>query len=62
MVVNTILEHNSNELPWRLCPGVSTVRLPVDREDFLDLNELKAALRAHAAPRTPDGSGSSSSP
>ncbi len=53
VVVNTILEHNSNELPWRLSPGVSTVRLPVDREGFLDLNELEGVLRAHDAPGTP---------
>ncbi|HSD66690.1 MAG TPA: aminotransferase class V-fold PLP-dependent enzyme, partial [Vicinamibacteria bacterium] len=53
VVVNTILEHNSNELPWRLSPGVSTVRLPVDREGFLDLNELEGVLRAHDGPGAP---------
>ncbi len=44
VVLNTLLEHNSNELPWRDLPGVSTVRLRVDPEGFLDLGELEALL------------------
>ena len=47
VVLNTLLEHNSNELPWRTIPGVSLIRLPVDDEGFLDLNELEALLRAY---------------
>ena len=47
VVVNTILEHNSNELPWRRLPGVSLVRLPVDSEGFVDLNELETLLCAY---------------
>jgi len=47
VVVNTVLEHNSNELPWRKVPGVSWVRLPVDAEGFVDLNELETLLRGH---------------
>jgi selenocysteine lyase/cysteine desulfurase len=47
VVVNTFLEHNSNELPWRRIPGVSLIRLPVDEEGFIDLNELEALLRAY---------------
>ena len=47
VVLNTFLEHNSNELPWRTIPGVSLIRLPVDNEGFLDLNELEALLRAY---------------
>jgi selenocysteine lyase/cysteine desulfurase len=46
VVLNTLLEHNSNELPWRTIPGVSLIRVPVDDEGFLDLNELEALLRA----------------
>jgi selenocysteine lyase/cysteine desulfurase len=45
VVLNTLLEHNSNELPWRTVPGVSPLRLPVDAEGFVDLNELEALLR-----------------
>ncbi len=44
VVLNTLLEHNSNELPWRNIPGVSTVRLPIDAEGFLDTGELEARL------------------
>ncbi len=47
VVVNTLLEHNSNELPWRMVPGCSLIRLPVDAEGFVDLNELEALLCAY---------------
>jgi len=47
VVVNTFLEHNSNELPWRMLPGFSLIRLPVDDEGFVDLNELETLLRAY---------------
>ncbi|MGB4975185.1 MAG: aminotransferase class V-fold PLP-dependent enzyme [Anaerolineae bacterium] len=47
VVVNTILEHNSNELPWRRLPGVALIRFPVDDEGFLDLDALEALLRAY---------------
>jgi selenocysteine lyase/cysteine desulfurase len=44
VVLNTILEHNSNELPWRLVPGLSMIRMAVDAEGFVDLNELEKLL------------------
>lgn len=44
VVLNTLLEHNSNELPWRRIPGVSLIRLGVDAEGFVDLNQLEALL------------------
>jgi selenocysteine lyase/cysteine desulfurase len=47
VVVNTLLEHNSNELPWRSMPGVKQVRLSVDEEGFLSLSELDALLCAY---------------
>jgi selenocysteine lyase/cysteine desulfurase len=47
VVLNTFLEHNSNELPWRSIPGVSLIRLPVDAEGFVNLNELEMLLRAY---------------
>ncbi|MDO8689664.1 MAG: aminotransferase class V-fold PLP-dependent enzyme [Dehalococcoidia bacterium] len=47
VVLNTLLEHNSNELPWRMIPGFSLVRLPVDAEGFMDLNELETLLCAY---------------
>jgi len=45
--VNTLLEHNSNELPWRRVPGASLIRLPVDADGFVDLNELETLLCAY---------------
>jgi len=47
IVLNTILEHNSNELPWRAVQGVSLIRLPVDVEGFMDLRELETLLAAY---------------
>ena len=47
VVLNTLLEHNSNELPWRMLPGFSLIRLPVDAEGFVDLNELETLLCAY---------------
>jgi selenocysteine lyase/cysteine desulfurase len=47
VVVNTLLEHNSNELPWRTLPGFSLIRLLVDAEGFVDLNELETLLHAY---------------
>lgn len=44
-VLNTLLEHNSNELPWRALRGFSLLRLAVDEEGFVDLNELERLLR-----------------
>ena len=47
VVVNTLLEHNSNELPWRVAPGVTLVRLDVDGEGFVDLRQLEALLHTY---------------
>jgi selenocysteine lyase/cysteine desulfurase len=47
VVLNTLLEHNSNELPWRSIPGASLIRLPVDAEGFVDLDELETLLAAY---------------
>ncbi len=47
VVLNTLLEHNSNELPWRMIPGFSLIRLSVDAEGFVDINELETLLRAY---------------
>ncbi len=47
VVVNTLLEHNSNELPWRVAPGVTLVRLDVDGDGFVDLRELETLLSAY---------------
>jgi selenocysteine lyase/cysteine desulfurase len=47
VILNTLLEHNSNELPWRRVPGYSLEQLSVDAEGFIDLSELETLLRAY---------------
>lgn len=47
VVVNTILEHNSNELPWRTLRGFSHLRLGVDADGFVNLNELETLLSSY---------------
>jgi selenocysteine lyase/cysteine desulfurase len=47
VVLNTLLEHNSNDLPWRMFPGFSLIRLPVDPEGFLDLKRLDLLMREY---------------
>jgi len=47
VVLNTLLEHSSNELPWRMISGCSLIRLSVDAEGFVDLNELETVLKAY---------------
>lgn len=44
-VLNTLLEHNSNELPWRHAAGGQPLRLAVDRRGFVSLAELERLLR-----------------
>jgi selenocysteine lyase/cysteine desulfurase len=44
VLLNTLLEHSSNDLPWRTVPHMSLIRLPVDAEGFVDLNELGTLL------------------
>lgn len=46
-VLNTFLEHNSNELPWRFATGFSLVRTPIDDEGFPDLTEFERVLREY---------------
>ena len=43
-VLNTILEHTSNDLPWRMVPGSSLIRLKVDTDGLVNLNELETLL------------------
>jgi len=47
VVLNTLLEHSSNDLPWRMIPGCSVVRLSMDGEGFIDLNEMEILLKAY---------------
>jgi selenocysteine lyase/cysteine desulfurase len=54
VVINTLLEHSSNELPWREIPGCELIRLTVNDEGFLDLKELETVLDRHDQ-KNPDG-------
>ena len=47
VVFNTLLEHSSNDLPWRMVPGCSVVRLSMDGDGFVDLNEMETILKAY---------------
>ena len=47
VVLNTTMEHNSNELPWRYHPDVKLQRLPVGVDGFVDQELLEAELRAY---------------
>lgn len=44
VVLNTLLEHSSNDLPWRGIPDCSLIRLSIDDNGFVNLNELEKLL------------------
>jgi selenocysteine lyase/cysteine desulfurase len=44
VVLNSLLEHSSNDLPWRMLPGFTLKRLSVNYEGFFDLKELEQIL------------------
>ena len=46
-VLNSLIEHNSNELPWRCTKGLHLLRLEVDGDGFIDSNQLEATLKEH---------------
>lgn len=47
VVLNTLLEHSSNDLPWRSVTGGSVIRLSVDADGFLDSAELETKLSSY---------------
>jgi selenocysteine lyase/cysteine desulfurase len=44
VILNTFLEHSSNDLPWRMVPSHLMIRLAVNTEGFLNLDELNMLL------------------
>lgn len=47
VILTTLLEHHSNELPWRYLPRCSLIRLPVNAEGFVNLAELENRLKVY---------------
>lgn len=47
VILNTLLEHSSNDLPWRLIPGYTLIRLSVDDEGFINLKEMETLLNEY---------------
>lgn len=47
LILNSLLEHSSNDLPWRYIPGYKVVKFPVSNEGFWDLNKVEDIFRAH---------------
>jgi selenocysteine lyase/cysteine desulfurase len=47
VVLSTISEHSSNDLPWRMVPDCTLIRLPVNTEGFVNLNELETQLNSY---------------
>ncbi len=45
VIINTVLEHHSNELPFRYIPNSSMIRIQIDDDGFIDLNELETILK-----------------
>jgi|WetSurMetagenome_2_1015567.scaffolds.fasta_scaffold00003_222 selenocysteine lyase/cysteine desulfurase len=47
VVVNSLLEHTSNDLPWRLIPDFSLVRINIDSDGLIDPEELERLLTGY---------------
>ncbi|NSW52826.1 MAG: aminotransferase class V-fold PLP-dependent enzyme [Anaerolineae bacterium] len=47
VVVNSLLDHHSNELPWRYQAGMCLVRMDVNQDGYYDLDNLASLLKAY---------------
>ncbi len=45
LILNSLIEHNSNELPWRHTPGLNLIRLEADGDGFIDISKLEELLK-----------------
>jgi selenocysteine lyase/cysteine desulfurase len=45
--MNTLMEHGSNELPWRFAKGMALIRISVDEDGFPDMDEMERLLREY---------------
>lgn len=44
VILSTLAEHSSNDLPWRMLPNSSMIRLSPDKAGFINLTELENLL------------------
>ena len=51
VIINTLMEHHSNELPWRYADGAELIRLDIDAQGFISLTALEDLLRQHQESR-----------
>lgn len=47
VVLSTLLEHSSNDLPWRSVTGAAVIRIGVDEKGFVDLESLEGLLKEY---------------
>jgi len=47
VILNTLSEHSSNDLPWRMITNCSLVTLSLNNEGFIDLSELEKLLKEY---------------
>lgn len=47
VVVNSLLDHNSNELPWRESKKITNIRMDVDKKGFIDIKKLESLLQEY---------------
>ncbi|MFW9824107.1 MAG: aminotransferase class V-fold PLP-dependent enzyme, partial [Candidatus Thorarchaeota archaeon] len=47
VIINSELEHHSNELPFRYISNSSLIRISIDDEGFINLNELEDILKQY---------------
>ncbi|MGB8358298.1 MAG: aminotransferase class V-fold PLP-dependent enzyme, partial [Bacteroidales bacterium] len=47
VVLTTLLEHSSNDLPWRTVSHSRLLRLSIDHDGFVDLKQLSAILSGY---------------
>jgi selenocysteine lyase/cysteine desulfurase len=53
LILNTILEHSSNDLPWRTKQNSGVIRLSVNESGFIDLAGLEKTLSEYNQERVP---------
>ena len=47
VVLTTLLEHSSNDLPWRDDAFSEVIRLPIDKKGFINIEELESTLKSY---------------